>query len=290
MRVITIVKVILLAQLLMANNAFGAFGDIVKTYELGTDDSELGMLRPISIACGDGYLWILDGNETKHSEFYCTFYKCQEKITDGEYLAVLQSFDIKYYTRNDINGFSFVTENSQKYIWTTLTRCHQLNQLNLDSQYDIDTGVTTHRELYLPTEYWPTSITLDNNLNIYFLDGITRIIYKINYSVYQNITGHLDVSEGNIIQLFEVPESPLIPMGIQYILGIPGFFYITLAGENDYIIKVNMQGQEITKKDLHQQQLPEKISRMPTDLDIDSQGYIWFLDCDYDRLYRMSTS
>ncbi|MGQ9706790.1 MAG: hypothetical protein ACUVWP_07330 [bacterium] len=194
-----------------------------------------------------------------------------------------------YHYRSDLNGFCYVTENSNKYIWTT--RCNfeenkpQLWQLNLNTG---SFNIEVYRGLELPSNYYPTGITLDNSLNIYFIDGMNRKAYKINYSAYSGETRWIEINNNQITELFTVPlvnNNPSIPMGIQY-YGL-GYFYITLAGKEDYIIKTDINGNLLNQKNLHDYINEEHKSRMPTDLTIDGSGYIWYTDCDYDKLYKI---
>jgi len=286
----------LLVLFFVSGVALGAFGDVIEYYEIGEED--YNFYQPIALTYGDGYLWILEALPKKYGtdQLWLRFYKYEVVITDGKDLHLLRSFNISGYSGKDMNGFCYVTEDNKDYIWTTITTHKQLWQLDLSLSYtpiDYTSGsmIGKRRVLYLPAGYHPTAITLDNNLNIYFIDGITRKVYRINYSDYIGIK-YGDVEEGDITELFEVaPLSASIPMGIEYITGIRGKFYITLAGEDDYIIKTNMNGTQLDSVELSDPNDPENtISYMPTDLTVDAQGYIWFTDDDWDILYKVEGS
>ncbi|MGQ9706810.1 MAG: hypothetical protein ACUVWP_07435 [bacterium] len=275
---------IIISILLSFNISFGAFGDVINYYNLGQETYPYTLIEPVSVCFGDGSIWILESYVIRDSApWYMWIY---------QYEIIAGTSDIKFKTqyridhhRSDLNGFCFVAENEKKYIWTT--RCNfegkkpQLYQIDIYTESD---HLGIYRVLFLPSEYYPTGITLDNNLNIYFIDGMNRKVYKINYSSYRDQTGWITIESNQINELFTIPRAPSIPMGVE----IDGLnFYITLAGENDYIIKTDMFGNEVAYKDLHDYLNSEHISRMPTDLTIDGAGYICYTDCDYDRLYKI---
>jgi len=256
---------------LFSGVCWGAFGEVVEYFQL------TNWWQPISIAYGDNALWILDTYSG------ITLYKCQ---TNGTELEIIQSFDITYYSRNDMNGLAYAVESDKKFLWTASCLHRQLWQLELYSTYSDSQALPQYRVIQLPVGYYPTSITLDNNLNIYFIDGISRKICKIGYSDYINIPPYGTGTVSRIAVGNPLPGEPSIPMGIEYITEIPPKFYLTFAGENDLLMKTNINGIEITRKDLHQIANPEFKSLMPTDLAVDTNGNIWFTDCDYDRLYK----
>jgi DNA-binding beta-propeller fold protein YncE len=256
----------LVVLFLFSGVCWGAFGDVIEYFQLST-----GWWQPISIAYGEDALWILNTYDNK-------LYKCD---ISGTELEIILSYEISDYASNDLNGLAYVVESSNKFLWTTSCLHRQLWQLDLSSQ-----TLPRYRVIQLPVGYYPTSITLDNNLNIYFIDGISRKICKIGYSDYQDIQPYCSGTVSMIAVGNPLPAVPSIPMGIEYINEMPPKLYLTFAGENDYLMKTNINGIEITRKDLHQTQNPEFKSLMPTDLAVDSNGEIWFTDCDYDRLFK----
>lgn len=255
---------------LFSGVCWGAFGDVIEYFQLSSS-----WRQPISIAYGDGSLWILNFS-AGHNEIY----ECRVKITDGVELEIVGSFSIDDYASNDLNGLAYKVVDDIESLWTTSCIHWQLWQLELS-----DAGIEKYRVIQLPVGYYPTGITLDNNFSIYFIDGISRRICKIAYSDYIDIPPYGSGTVSTIAVGNPLPTAS-IPMGIEYISEIPPKFYITFAGENDYLMKTNINGVEITRKDLHQTQNPEFKSLMPTDLAVDSNGEIWFTDCDYDRLFK----
>jgi len=246
---------IIIFILLSANISFGAFGDVIKIYKL----SDYGFYFPISVCFRYGFFWILEAyKEYKNDTPYLLNKEYSLKAGTDE-LAYMRSYIIYHY-RNDINGFDFVTENNSDFIWMTESLEKQLWQYEF-LQTGVEEDFIRYRTLKLPqeleNEYYPTGITLDNNLNIYFINGLNRCVYRINYSVYSGSTGDINISPEQIIKLFEVSRPPLIPMGIEY--ESPDYFYITLSGENDYLIKTYTSGNEIIYKDLHDQSNPDYI-------------------------------
>jgi hypothetical protein len=259
---------------LFSGVCWGAFGDIIEYFQLPST-----WKQPISIAYGDSALWILNFAAGHNS-----IYEYRVSITDGVNLEILHTFGISDYASNDLNGLAYAVEESgMKFLWTTSCIHNQLWQLDLNTEQEM---LPLYRTIQLPVGYYPTGITLDNNLNIYFIDGIKRKICKIAYSDYVGIPPHGSGTVSTIIEGNPLPAAPSIPMGIEYINEIPPKFYLTFAGENDYLMKTTINGIEITRKDLHQTQNPEFKSLMPTDLAVDSNGQIWFTDCDYDRLFK----
>lgn len=271
--------------------SFSTFGDIV-------DFCNLNWYQPISITFGDGYLWILDAKakEYEPGKYCLTFYKCEKNI--GGKLHILDTFYIKWYLGSDLNGFCYVTEyingEEKEFIWTAETNGNQLWQLDIYGQIDGD-EIPAYRKIRLPDGYYPTCITLDELWSIYFVDGITRTLYKIDYNDYFDIPPYVpyDIPASKIeyVLKYPLPEDPSIPMGIECVYEFgEKRFYISLAGENDYIIKIKLPtGEEVAIKDLHIQPVTEHKSYMPTDLTVDDDGYVWFTDDDYNRLYKMAT-
>jgi len=268
---------------LFFNISYGNFGDVISLIQLGTDN--YGNFKyPVSICYGNSSLYILESKVIDTEYPWYMNVRRFEFTTGGNDIVYKDSYKLTNH-RNDSDGFCYVTENNVGYIWSTKPNQEanepQLWQLRIGA---IDDYLEQYRTLYLPSSYYPTGITLDTNLNIYFIDGISRKVYKINYNVYSGSTGVIYISSLAINYLFTIPRAPSIPMGIV----IDGLnFYITLAGENDYIIKTDMFGNEVAYKDLHDYINSEHISRMPTDLTIDGGGYIWYTDCDYDKLYKI---
>lgn len=294
MKALSIFAPVLMVLFFVSGVAFGAFGDVTASFELGIEDSSYGLLSPTSLCFGDSHLWILEAKRIKYGDeqYFLTFYEYEIVTHNGAALNIVKCYDIAY-GRSDMNGFCYVTENDDKYIWTTLTQPKVLYQLDLSTYYTNGDGgvIQPYKSLYLPENYYPTGITLDNNLNIYFIDGIDRKIYKINYAVYQSGPPGIYLDEDDISEVFVVPKGPSIPMGIEYIGGLPEKFYITLAGEHDYIIKVGINGFLYDWVELSDPEDPEETtSYMPTDLTVDDQGYIWFTDDDWDILYKVEGS
>jgi len=275
--------------IIFSDISFCELGNVLKVIQLGKDDEsnrEWGFLSPTSICFGDNSLWILESRVIDADIDYMIIN--QYGIVEGTDDIILKKEYVMYHHRNDLDGFDFVNEGVRKYIWTTRVdyeeKKPQLYQLD---PYSL-VGVQVHRDLFLPEDYYPTGITLDNNLNIFFIDSISRKVYKINYSEYNDKTGWIFIESDNITELFTIPlvnNNPSIPMGIKY-SGMNNF-YITLAGKEDYIIKTDIDGNILDQKNLHDYVNEEHKSRMPTDLTIDGAGYIWYTDCDYDKLYKI---
>jgi len=263
-------------------NSFSAFGDVDMVFNL----SNYHYCSPVSICYQYGCFFILESYINLNYDIYPLVKIHSLALGAADPIEIVKICQIFHY-RNDLNGFCFVKENDSDFLWTAESLNKQLWQLKFLTTGEAE-DFERYRTLKLPqepeNEYYPTGITIDNNKNLYFINGLNRSVYKIDYSVYSGSTGDIDISSEQITKLFEVPRAPSIPMGIEY--ESPGNLYFTLSGENDYLIKTNILGIELAYKDLHIQSNPGYISRFPTDLTLEDTSFIWFTDCMYDKLYR----